>query len=112
MDSIGSRIKIERVKLGLTQEQLANKINVSSSVISQWEKGTSNPTYRSAMKLAKGLEVSYEYLANGEKIENNLFDDEITNWIQLGIELKSKGYDLSEIEIMVNNIIFTIGRKI
>lgn len=38
---IGGRIRLYRKQSGLTQEQLASKINVTKSRVSNWEQGGS-----------------------------------------------------------------------
>lgn len=37
-------IKAIRAKTGLTQEQFANKLNISPRTLQNWEQGTRNPT--------------------------------------------------------------------
>lgn len=39
---IGGRIRLYRKQSGLTQEQLASKINVTKSRVSNWEQGVSH----------------------------------------------------------------------
>ena len=41
MKEVGTRIKQLRKEKGLTQEQLAEKIKVSSRTVSRWETGVS-----------------------------------------------------------------------
>lgn len=43
VDWTPERIRRERTKARLTQQQLANLLNVSASAISQWENGTHQP---------------------------------------------------------------------
>ena len=40
---IGNRIRKYRKESGLTQEQLAGKINVTKSRVSNWEQGINSP---------------------------------------------------------------------
>lgn len=40
---IGNRIRKYRKESGLTQEQLAGKINVTKSRVSNWEQGINRP---------------------------------------------------------------------
>lgn len=57
-----------RQEKNLTQEQLAQKINVSRKAISHYETGRAKPSLDVAVKLAKALGVSVEeiYEAWGE----------------------------------------------
>ena len=42
-DKIGLFIKRKRIEKGLTQEQLANLLYVSSKTVSRWERGLNIP---------------------------------------------------------------------
>lgn len=60
--SIGARIRSMRKLNHLTQKQLADKINVSSQVISNWERGYTNPDHEDVAMLARVLNCSADYL--------------------------------------------------
>lgn len=47
------KIKAERKKIGLTQKDLAEKIDVSEVAIAKYENGTRNPSDKVKIKLAK-----------------------------------------------------------
>lgn len=51
-----NRIRVERAELGLTQEQVAEKIGVSRQTINAIEKGRYAPSVVLALKLARLLE--------------------------------------------------------
>lgn len=61
-----NRIKEFRVKLGLTQEELAKKVNVRRETIVFLEKNKYNPSLRLAFDLAQILNVSVEELFSFE----------------------------------------------
>jgi ribosome-binding protein aMBF1 (putative translation factor) len=46
-----------RKKLGLTQQQLAQRTKINQADISKIEKGTSNPSLNTLKKLAKGMNM-------------------------------------------------------
>ena len=58
----GEKIKELRKKFELTQKQLAEKIHVSSQVISNWERGYSTPDSEDVKKLAEALDCSIDQL--------------------------------------------------
>lgn len=60
--SIGNRIKNARKNKGLTQKQLADKIHVSSQVISNFERGYTEIPSSNLHQIADILEVSTDYL--------------------------------------------------
>lgn len=53
----GELIKAARMKAGLTQRELADKLNVSFVNISQWENGTRNPKKETLQKIANALNI-------------------------------------------------------
>lgn len=66
--NIGNRIKKLRKYRNLTQQQLAAQVNVSSQVVSNWEREYSNPDHDDISRLAKVLEVSADYILFGEQL--------------------------------------------
>lgn len=66
---IGNFITECRKEKNLTQEELAEKLEVSSKSISRWENGTTKPDYSKLKKLCKELDINVNELLSGEKIE-------------------------------------------
>lgn len=60
--ALGKRIREERQKLNLTQEQLAEKINVSTTYIGFIERGERSITLGKLTLIANVLGVSIDYL--------------------------------------------------
>lgn len=65
--NFGNRLKELRVQAGLTQQQLANQMSVSKSVISYYELNTRTPSPEIIRKLATIFHVSSDYLLGIEK---------------------------------------------
>ncbi|MCM1514679.1 MAG: helix-turn-helix transcriptional regulator [Anaeroplasma bactoclasticum] len=61
-----NRIKEERKKLGITQSELADKVNVSKASISYFESGARKPKLETWNKLADFFGVSVPYLQGKE----------------------------------------------
>ena len=57
---LGRNIKIERIRKDLTQEEFAEKIDMSLSYVSKLEQGITSPTAIVLYKMAKILNVSME----------------------------------------------------
>lgn len=55
---IGSRIRRYRKENGLTQEQLADKINVTKNRVSNWEQGINRPDADILADICRALNVS------------------------------------------------------
>lgn len=65
-NEIGNRIREARVQAGLKQKELAEKIGVSESRVSQYEKGSQNPRIGTLLKIANALEISVQYLCGDQ----------------------------------------------
>lgn len=73
--SIGERIKAKRKQSKLTQTELGKLVNVSSQVISNWERGYSEPSHDDVARLAIELDCSTEYLhgiSSGNKSKKDI----------------------------------------
>lgn len=68
---IGKFILECRKEKGLTQEQLAEKLGVSSKSISRWENGNTLPNYSLLKDLCNELDINVNELLSGEKIKGN-----------------------------------------
>ena len=66
INATGSRIKELRRKLGIRQNEFANRIKVSPSYVSQVESGKEIPTDKLLSLIAIQYNVSFEWLKNGE----------------------------------------------
>ena len=67
--TIGERLTNERKKLGLTQEDLGAKLNISRQAISKWESDISLPDAASLIKLSSLFSCSIDYILNGTERE-------------------------------------------
>lgn len=63
---IGKLIAELRKKQGLTQQQLADKLNLSNKTISKWESGAGAPDISNLSVLAEVLGISVDELLRGE----------------------------------------------
>lgn len=82
LDKIGKFIKYLRAKKGLSQEELASKINVTNKAISRWECGNGLPGTSLLEPLSKELDISISALLDGQ-CTNNVVEKSI---------IKSKKY--------------------
>ncbi len=68
--AIGENIKKLRRSKGITQEQLAEVLNVTNAAVSKWERGGSLPDITLLLPLAEYFGVSVdELLGNGELLD-------------------------------------------
>lgn len=64
---IGNRISVERRRNNITQEQLAEKMNVSIQMISNLERGNKAIKINNLVNLSQILGVSTDYILTGNK---------------------------------------------
>lgn len=69
--TFSSRLKEARKKSGLSQKELADKVQVSQGTISAYEKGTgdkgSGPTIEKVARIAAALDVSLDWLCGADE---------------------------------------------
>ena len=64
--AIGLKIKERRQMQGITQEYIANLLDVNPSHISNIECGRANPSLTALVKIANILQCSIDYFISGE----------------------------------------------
>lgn len=69
---IGAFLKELRKQKGLTQEQLAEKCNVSNRTVSRWENGNNMPDLDLLIELSDYYEVDLREILNGERKSENM----------------------------------------
>lgn len=76
---IGNKLNQLRKLSGMTQEQLAEKINVSRQTISKWESDNTSPDLESIVKISKIFHVSLDdLLKEAETSMTNRNNEQIT----------------------------------
>ena len=81
MKSIGETIAYLRKEKGMTQNELAEKMNVTDKAVSKWERNLSCPDVNTISKLADILGVSVEELLNSKNKE--YFNSKIKDLVNL-----------------------------
>ena len=82
---IGAQIKALRTRRGVTQETLAEKLNVSPQAVSKWERGTATPDIQLLPAISAYFGVSIDELfalsddTRLERIRNMLWDERVLN---------------------------------
>ena len=71
--TMGDRIKEIRKKNSLTQEQLAEKLDISVEYVSQIERGMKIPSMQIFIKLVEVLDVSADYLIRDTVSTHNMY---------------------------------------
>ena len=88
---IGSVIKKYRKEIGLTQEEMANRLGVTTPAVNKWENGNSNPDIELLAPIARLLNISLDTLLS---FHEKLTDAEIEEIIMEMDNMFSKeGYE-------------------
>ena len=93
-------IKQQRLKINLTQKQLANEVGVSTSMINQIESGRSQPSYETAKKIFEVLttkENQSSYTA-GQLCSQNIVSIKPSNTLHDAIKKMHKSF-ISQIPV-------------
>lgn len=70
LENLGKRIRQERTKQGITQEQLAEKADISLNFMSLIENGK-NMSVQTLINIAKALDVSIDFLLSDPENHNS-----------------------------------------
>lgn len=86
MKGIGSRIKQLRQENNLTQKELAEKLSIGLTTISNYETGYSIPDVQMLLKIANIFGVSIDYLA-GKTDQRNPSTDPLLDGFPEGVQI-------------------------
>lgn len=99
---IGKYIAGKRKALGMTQKQLAEKLNMSDKSVSKWERGICLPDVSVYMELCEILGISINEFLAGEDIDaENVEKKSEDNIIQVAKDSKKKQKNLKSILAVV-----------
>lgn len=87
---IGKFIAENRKKKNLTQEQLAEKLGVTSKTISRWENGNYMPDISLLKPISEELGISLNDLLSGEKVEKEQYQEKLEENILNTIDYTNK----------------------
>ena len=111
-EKIGKFISTMRKKKDLTQEQLAEKLNVSKNAVSKWERGLNLPDASIMQDVCSILDISLNELFAGEKLNK---DEQIKHSEQTIINIlknqkhRNKIYKIC-LSILIVVVLIIIGR--
>ena len=105
-EKIGKFIAELRKEKNITQEQLAEKLDVTSKSISRWENGRTMPDYTLLKDLCNELDININELLSGEKIkENDYVNKSEENLIKLRKQIDKRKKFLTIISYIFMTII-------
>lgn len=74
--TLSDRLQELRKTHNLSQEQLAEKLDISRQAISKWESGQANPDINNLLKLSNIYEVSTDYILLGKETDSQIVVEE------------------------------------
>ncbi len=97
MDNLGEKLFELRKAKNLSQEEVAEKLNVTRQTVSKWETNQSTPDFDKIVPLCELFEISTDELLRGKKAE--LKKEEKSEEGENGTELKADTKDMNKDEI-------------
>lgn len=83
----------------LTQEQIAEQLNVSGRTVSRWETGGNMPDIRMLVELAEFFDVSIPEIIDGERKSEKMNQEEKETLLRVADFLQPESYHKSEITV-------------
>ena len=74
---LANQIMILRKASGMSQSQLAQKLNIGSSAVGMYEQGRRTPAIDILIRMATLFDVSLDYLVTGRETLNSLTDEKV-----------------------------------
>ena len=80
--TLGERIRGERKKRGLSQEELADILNVSRQAITKWETDRGIPDIANLIRISDEFEISLDELIKGDNSVKRkiIYDNSMKRW--------------------------------
>ena len=102
-ETLGQRIRAQRIRLGMTQEELAKATFIPKPTISNYENDRIDIKSSVIAELAKALEADPNYLIMGKKAteSNNRFVDEAADLLSKITDPKVQELLLKQIRALV-----------
>lgn len=102
---LGSKIRLLRVNLNLNQTAFAEKIGITQSTLSSYEKGNASPSLEVLVSIAKKFHVSIDWLVDISKSEIKISSvADIANFIFQINDLNEIRYELEINDHLPNDI--------
>lgn len=102
---IGQRIAKRRIQMGLKQNMLAERLDLSNNYLSSIERGKEKPSLEVIVNICNALQVTPDYLLMGNMYSNNV-PQNITD----GLRLCTKE-DLSLLSILIDYLVERQSQK-
>lgn len=102
---IGLRIAKRRVQMGLKQNTLAERLDISNNYLSSIERGKEKPSLEVIVNICNALRITPDYLLMG-----NMYSNNVPQNIVDGLRLCTED-DLSLLSAMIDHMVARQGQK-
>lgn len=80
---LSSNLRVRRAILGISQEELARRANLSSGFIANLETGRNFPSSKAILKIASAMKIDpWKLLVDPQKEEVYYSRDEVDQWLE------------------------------
>ena len=108
LTDLGDRIRDGRLKLGMTQNDLANTLQVSPQAVSKWERGENAPDISLVPKLANLLGFSTDRLLGAHTQQERCFEATVCITDIPGFTKRVDGLDPADVATIINAYYFQV----
>ncbi len=105
---LGARIRSQREKRGLKQQDVANALSISPQAVSKWERGENAPDIAVVAPLARLLGVSADWLLADEADSKDVFEATVLVSSVQGAYEKSLHMEPRDFAAWANGLFFTL----
>ena len=113
MSTLGSRIAAWRKEKGITQEELAEKMGVSSQAVSKWENDVSCPDISLLTTLADVLGVTTDELLSGKSYQvRQLPETQRKSLDQLTLRIRVNSADGDKVKVNLPMSLVKVGLEL
>ena len=112
---IGKFIASQRKETGLTQLQLAEKLNITDRAVSKWETGKAMPDSSIMLELCKILSISVNELLSGERIEMENYNEKLeATMLEMVKQKEESDKKMQSLEIVIGlfSVVIMLGAAI
>lgn len=88
------KVKNSRIKSGMSQESLAERLDVSRQTVSKWESGVSFPEIEKLIALSDIFDVSIDYLLRDKQINSVIHSKSLDRMV---IQFLNSSNDMADI---------------
>ena len=108
LEELGNRIRSQREKRGLKQQDIANALNISPQAVSKWERGENAPDIGMLPSLARLLGVSTDWLLSVNEEGRDVFEATVLATSVYGAYKKSVGMEPRDFANWANGIFLVV----